>query len=169
MTIQNAIDRVDRLRPNRVPVGEKIRWLCDLDRMVMDEVILCHEPGRPPVAGDAGKLTPEEARELQHPADREAVPFPVVARPIGERKAAPAAQVSYPDYHGESDMGTELLVREPYTDVYLWWLCSQMDLVNAETDRYANDRTMFNSAWNQYSDWYTRTHMPIQKTKQFHM
>jgi len=124
MTIQNAIDRLDTTRPNKLTDEQKIAWLSALDGQVYRELILTHE--KPPVEG-------------------------------------------YDGYTSETDRSTELLVHEPYTQVYTYWLCAQVDLVNAEIGKYNNDMTLYNNAFKAYGDWYTRTHMPKRRVWQFRM
>ena len=43
MTIMEAINRIDAVKPNSYPQGEKIRWLNALDGMVKSKVIDTHE------------------------------------------------------------------------------------------------------------------------------
>lgn len=43
MTIMDAINTIDILKPNRYEQAEKIRWLNTLDKRIMDEVISVHE------------------------------------------------------------------------------------------------------------------------------
>ena len=43
MTIMEAIKRVDDLKPNSYPQGEKILWLNTLDRLVKEKVIDTHQ------------------------------------------------------------------------------------------------------------------------------
>lgn len=43
MTIQEAIDRIDMLKPNKFPDRQKVAWLSDLDGMVAKEVLKTHE------------------------------------------------------------------------------------------------------------------------------
>lgn len=43
MTIQEAIDRIDMLKPNKFPDRQKVAWLSDLDGMVAKEVLMTHE------------------------------------------------------------------------------------------------------------------------------
>lgn len=42
MTIQEAIYRVDRLKPNQYEAIQKIRWLSKLDGMIWKEVMMTH-------------------------------------------------------------------------------------------------------------------------------
>lgn len=43
MTIQEAIDRIDTLKPNKYPNRQKVAWLSDLDGMVYREIFQLHE------------------------------------------------------------------------------------------------------------------------------
>lgn len=65
-----------------------------------------------------------------------------------------------PEYDMDTDPDTELLVPTIYADLYLFWIMSKIDLQNMELDKYNNDRTLFNNAYDTFSDYWTRTHMP---------
>ena len=117
MTIQNVIDRVDRLRPNYMDRDLKVAYLQDLDQMVYNEVLLKHKH--------------EAAEEVP------------------------------PDYSGDRTGETKLLVPEPYTEMYIHWLCAKIDLMNQEIDKYNNDTALFQTAYGTMCDWWNRTKMPI--------
>lgn len=68
---------------------------------------------------------------------------------------------TFDGYDADTDATTALLVPEPYAEVYRHYLASQIDLVNAETVKYQNDKALYNNAYLTYSDYYTRTHMPL--------
>ena len=61
----------------------------------------------------------------------------------------------------EDDMGTELIVREPYSELYKFYLFAMIDFYNGETDRYTNSMIMFNNAFSSFANDYNRTHMPL--------
>lgn len=44
MTIQEALDRVDILKPNKIGTDTKLAWLSKVDGEIWQEVILTHEP-----------------------------------------------------------------------------------------------------------------------------
>ena len=46
--------------------------------------------------------------------------------------------------------------------VYVYWLISRIDHMNQEMDKYNNDRILFENAWGELSDYWTREHMPLQ-------
>lgn len=59
--------------------------------------------------------------------------------------------------------GVQLLVPEPYSELYVHYLACQIDLSNAETARYNNSSIVFNTAYQTFTDWYNRTHIPLQR------
>jgi hypothetical protein len=122
MTIETAIARVDRLRPNSVEDKDKIAWLSSVDGLVHREIILAHEHGA----------------ELD----------------------------SFSGYDDGTDRGTELLAPFPYDELYIHWLCAQIDYVNMELDKYNNDRALFNNDWETFGDAWRRTHMPVQRNRE---
>ena len=58
----------------------------------------------------------------------------------------------------------ELLVGEPYgEELYYYYLQAMVAAENGETQRYNKRMTMFNSAYQGFTNWYNRTHMPHGK------
>lgn len=45
MTIREAIDKIDTLKPNNYSEAEKILWLSNLDGIIKEEIIDTHEGG----------------------------------------------------------------------------------------------------------------------------
>lgn len=72
-----------------------------------------------------------------------------------------------PEYDSETDQSTELLVPAPYDDIYIYWLFSQIDIMNQEMDKYNNDRALFENAWTEFGDHWRREHMPITTVPRF--
>jgi hypothetical protein len=58
---------------------------------------------------------------------------------------------------------TELIAQPPYDRLYVMYLFSQIDFHNAEIARYNNSLAMFGASYQDFSAWYNRTHMPLQK------
>ncbi|MBP5728801.1 MAG: hypothetical protein J6Y48_17155 [Clostridia bacterium] len=71
-----------------------------------------------------------------------------------------------PEYDTDPDDGTELLVPDPYSSLYPFWIMSRIDLLNQELDKYNNDRALFENAYNEMHDWWNRTKMPVQQNRQ---
>lgn len=73
-------------------------------------------------------------------------------------------ETSFAPYNEATDMDTELLVESPHDDVYVRWLEAQIDYYNGEIGRYNNSMAMFQAAYEAYSRYYNRTHMPLGQT-----
>ena len=65
--------------------------------------------------------------------------------------------------YDETSENVEMLAPDIYADLYRNYLFTQIDYSNGETERYTNSMLMFNNSYQQYADWYNRTHKPIQK------
>ncbi len=157
MTIQEAIDRVDLLKPNRQPGIFKVKWLSELDGLIWKEIILKHEregqqPPAPPWPG------PWDDAPGRYPD------VPVI-RPAEETDTAEDPNV-FRGYDEDTDPGTVLLVPFPYDEIYTWWLMSKVDIQNQEIDKYNNDRALFNNAYDTFSDYWTREHMPVSRVRE---
>jgi len=139
MTIQQAIDMADVMKPNMMPVATKVLFLQEIDQLIYKEILLKHVH------------TPEE--EV----------LPVYVTTAEEEAADAEEQESEEETEEESDSGDdrELLVPDPYSMLYLYWLMSKIDLLNQEIDKYNNDRALFENAYDTMSDWWTRTRMPL--------
>ena len=73
---------------------------------------------------------------------------------------------SFTGYDNDTDPDTELIAPWPYDDMYTYWLMARIDEQNLETDKYENDRTRFNNAYDMYHDYWRREHMPVQRNRQ---
>lgn len=59
---------------------------------------------------------------------------------------------------------TELLIAEPYCgDVYNNYLQMLIDRENGEIGKYNQSAMLFNAAYQDYCNWYNRTHMPMSR------
>lgn len=118
MTIQEAINQVDNLKPNMYGVKDKIKWLSRLDRRIYEQIILTHE----------------------YNEDEE--------------------EVTFTSYTPETDPETELLVGEPYDEVYTRWLEAQIDYHDMEGDAFNNSNSVFESVFSAFRNAYNQSHMP---------
>jgi hypothetical protein len=71
-----------------------------------------------------------------------------------------AQECTFEGYGARTPDSTVLLAQEPYSQLYVWWLVCQMDLMNNEIDRYQNSAALYNSAYGEYVRWYNRAVMP---------
>lgn len=75
--------------------------------------------------------------------------------------------IDFYGYDDSTDTDTELLIPEPFDEAYLRWVEAQIDYHNGEYDKYNNSMEMFNTVWNNYQNYYNRTHMPKGKAMKF--
>lgn len=66
--------------------------------------------------------------------------------------------VEFTEYTEMTNMDTELVVKEPYTDLYKFYLFSMIDMHNEEYDRYQNSSQMFNASYQEFANYWNRTH-----------
>jgi hypothetical protein len=76
-------------------------------------------------------------------------------------------QEAKPVYTEDSDPQTELVIPDPYSEIYVDWLMCEVDRQNQEDARYNVDRALFDNSWGTMSDWYTRNHIPTQAAREF--
>lgn len=118
MTIIEAIEKIDTLKPNTYTKEEKIRWLSTIEGVIVRNVIEGHE-------GDEN--------------------------------------ISFDGYDEDTDLDTELIVQEPYDEIYLLWLDAMIDYTNGEFTRYNNTIIRYNDMFTAFSRDFNRTHMPRGK------
>lgn len=75
--------------------------------------------------------------------------------------------VVFSGYDDSTDEQTQLLVPAPYDEMYLRWLEAQIHYHNGEYDKYNNAIIMFNTAYEAYQAYYTRSHLPVIRGKRF--
>lgn len=76
-------------------------------------------------------------------------------------------QEAMPAYTVDTDAGTELLIPDPYSKLYYYYLISRIDEQNLETDKFNVHWALFESNYDTMSDWYTRNHMPLTAMPHF--
>lgn len=57
--------------------------------------------------------------------------------------------------------GVVLLAPEPYSRMYIYFLCAQIDMQNQEFDLYQNNAALYNGAYKDYADYYNRQIPPL--------
>lgn len=69
--------------------------------------------------------------------------------------------VVFNGYTDETDIDTELLIKDPYgAQTYVAYLQSMIDRETGETAKYNVSAALFNQAYTEWTSWYNRTHMP---------
>lgn len=75
--------------------------------------------------------------------------------------------VVFTGYNENTDIYTDLLVPEPFDEMYLRWLEAQIDYANGEYDKYNNAILMYQTSYDGYANYYNRNHMPKGKKNKF--
>jgi len=175
MTIQGALDRADLLKPNMQSAAFKVGYLAQLDAIIHNELISKHEIWN---EYDSSKTYAAGER-----AANDFIGYICISaidtaedwnadhwRPVKALAVMDHFPDSFTQYNSDTDPGTELLVPFPYDeDVYTFWLFCKIDIQNQEIEKYTNDRLLFQQAYESFSDWLTRTHMPISRARQIRL
>lgn len=74
-----------------------------------------------------------------------------------------------PQYTEDSDPGTVLLVPDKYAKVYQYWIMKEIDHQNREMNDFNNDTALFEQAYETFSDYWTRNHMPLTARRYFRL
>lgn len=65
-------------------------------------------------------------------------------------------------YSYEEDGEKELMIPDPYSEIYIYYLAAKIDLWNKELDSYNNNTSMYNAAYASFASKYRRDHLPKQ-------
>lgn len=122
MTIQEALDIVDELKPNMMTRKTKVKFLQELEQKIHAEILMKHAH--------------EEEQETK------------------------------PEFTDDSDPGTVLIVPEPYSMVYVYWLMYKIDILNQEDARMNADYAHFSAEYLTMIDWWNRTYMPLTRVRE---
>lgn len=145
MTIEQAIDRADRLRPNQFSVTEKVRWLSELDAQVYSEVLLMAE---------------ENWKFKTYIENTEDENGNVIQTKEIEDTSTLVPAFDFDGYDETTPLDTPLLIEDIYANVYVDYLISKFDYANREYASYNNSALVFNNQYQSYTVWYRRNHKP---------
>ena len=76
-------------------------------------------------------------------------------------------QEAMPAYTEETDPGTELVIPDPYSNLYYYYIMAKIDEQNLEFDKFNAHWGLFENKYDTMSDWYTRNHMPLTARRHF--
>jgi hypothetical protein len=83
----------------------------------------------------------------------------VINRELMHTHEDPQVQDFQP-YDVQTPLDQELLVCEPYDEVYMHYLCAMIDFYRGEYERYTRTLNMYHAAMNGFVAYYNRTHLP---------
>ena len=78
-----------------------------------------------------------------------------------------AENIVFDGYTEDTDPDTVLIAEAPYDEMYLRWLEAQIDYTNGEYEKYNASILLFNTEYDAYNAFYTRTHMPRSTLRRF--
>lgn len=79
---------------------------------------------------------------------------------------AGAAEIHLFQYKPGMDLNTaEMAVPEPYSQLYDYGLEMLIHETNGDIERYNNARILYLDAYNDFSKFWTRTHMPLENPR----
>lgn len=176
MTIIEAIQAVDSLKPNNYSELEKIQWLSELDGTIKAEIIDTHESAYSEddiedaineyIKGNVLKYEKEvnEYAEVNGVSIEEAraqIPFKEISyKEAREHIEKNCSELVFNGYNENTSLETELIVPAPYDRLYKSWLESRIDYANGEYAKYNNSVTVFNTDYLSYQRAYNRKHIP---------
>lgn len=70
-------------------------------------------------------------------------------------------KVLFHGYDSSTDRRTELLVQEPFDDMYLKWMEAQVHYYNGEYGKYNQAIIMFQAAYAAFTNDWSRNHLPL--------
>lgn len=61
-------------------------------------------------------------------------------------------------YDPAADIDAELMIEDPWSEVYVHWLSAQIDYYNGDLGRYQNSAVSYNSTFTAWANWFNRNH-----------
>lgn len=162
MTVIQAINEVDNLKPNMYQLPEKIKWLSRLDNRIFEQILMTHHLSDEEMAPFIPE--PEEEEESDAPVAEPSDYSPWINHSHRLEEIPP--MLVFKGYT-EEDTDTELIVKEPYDEVYVHWLAAQIDWNNMEYASFNNTNAMFESVYGAFRNQFNQTHMPLGKRKNY--
>lgn len=146
-TINEVIERVDRVKVNPYEDIDKARWLIGLEGQVYNELTLYPVGARGPV----GHCPLCGGRELEWSPDNDLT----VCRSCGWSNAGDLPPRVWPE-----DGDKPLLVPAPYDELYDLYLFAMIDYHDREYGGYNNDMEQFNAAFGAFRRHWWRRQTP---------
>jgi hypothetical protein len=73
-----------------------------------------------------------------------------------------APEAAYTPYASNVDTSTVLIVPDPWSQLYVTYICSMIDFYNGEAVRYNNSNARYEAEYAAFAAWYNRNHLPLQ-------
>lgn len=167
MTLMEAINHLDAVKPNGYRQSEKISWLSTLDGKIKKEIIDTHEhnvelieyksTGKVDLVAFDMVIDSFSINEKGEYVSKKGTTYANKQAVIAYGKG-----LKYPfSGYTEADLMKKLIVPAPYDDIYIKWLEAKIDFANGEYQKYNNAALAFNEEYQRFSRAYHRENRPI--------
>jgi len=137
MTVAGLIEQYNTERPNQVADELKVGWLKRCEQMLINEIYSSHEHD----------LEDEKKMTLT----------------VSGSTLVIGSSGSFEEHINGFDMDTELLVKEPYDELYLHYLDQKVAYNNNDMKRYNAASALYNNALLVYQQYFNRTYKTIKR------
>lgn len=79
----------------------------------------------------------------------------------------PSRAASFCGYSFLNDRNAEMLIPEPFSQVYIDYLSMKSDIAVCDIQRYNNSAALFFNSYSGFADWYNRHHRPLSRAASF--
>ena len=71
------------------------------------------------------------------------------------------------DNYTSADNDKELIVPDPFSQLYIYYLAMKKDIYLSDISKYNNDLVLYSSAFIDFENYYNRNRLPLKKTSFF--
>ena len=140
MTAAGIIQKYNIMNPNQVDDVIKLSWLNDIEHQIWIEVLATHDGSQDLAYTLAGEYALGDEYVVGDTLYSDGV----------EEGSAPE----------EIQMDTEMILKPPYEDIYVYYIDTKIAYMNGDNRRYNMASELFNNAYISYQQYYNRTHKP---------
>ena len=139
MKAAGIIEQFNTERPNQIDDSLKLGWLRKCEQMIINEVLIRHEHD----------LESEDKISLT----------------VSGSTLKVVSAGTFTEHIDSFDMDSEMLVQEPYDDLYIYYLDTRVALQNNDTKRYNVANAQYNNAYYAFQQYFNRTNKTIKTKK----
>lgn len=156
MTIEEALAKVDAIKPNSYTVDEKVAWLSEIDGNIANDIEEWYEKAKGQDEDDAviiRGVNDEWFTWYDFPLERPCLPY------IAEEDIPSDDDTSDDDTDNEEVTRMPapcLLAPFPYDAMYVTWLSAKIDYANGDIAKYNNAKVMFDEQYGSFMNWVNR-------------
>lgn len=149
MTLSECVAKITQFKPSEYDKDDITGWINQVEFLVYDQVLTRHEQKRTPDDKDPVVVLPSVDN---YAPDN-----------VPQEEPEPYKYLTYAE-----DAERQLLLPDQFTDAYIYYVCSKIDLQNMEVDRYNVNAMAFEEQFQNYAKWYRRTHRPKEVRHDVH-